>query len=78
MNLFSQNLANLAATDLSLEHAHASDTSHQASKIIRKQCIDIYQFMGDVCSTKLLAALWHHFRGPGKVVQIDESLFVHT
>ena len=34
--------------------------------------------MGDVCSTKLLAAPWHPFREPGKVVQIDESLFVHT
>ena len=47
------------------------------AKISEKRCIDIYQFMRDVCSTKLLAAPII-LGGTGKVVQIDESLFVHT
>ena len=47
------------------------------AKISEKRCIDVYQFMRDVCSTKLLSAPII-LEGPGTVVQIDESLFVHN
>ena len=47
------------------------------AKISEKRCIDIYQYMRDVCSTKLLSAPII-LGGPGTVVQIDESLFVHN
>ena len=47
------------------------------AKISEKQCIDIYQFMRDVCTAKLLATPII-LGGPGTVVQIDESLFVHN
>ena len=47
------------------------------AKISEKRCIDIYQYMRDVCSTKLLSAPII-LGGPGTVVQIDESLFVYN
>ena len=47
------------------------------AKISEKCCIDIYQYIRDVCSSKLLSAPIT-LGGPGIVVQIDESLFVHT
>ena len=49
----------------------------QQAKISEKRCIDIYQYLRDVCSAKLLATPIM-LGGPGVVVQIDESLFVHT
>ena len=42
------------------------------AKISEKRCIDIYQFMRDVCTAKLLATPII-LGGPGTVVQIDES-----
>ena len=47
------------------------------AKISEKRCIGIYQFMRDVCTAKLLATPIIS-GGPGTVVQIDESLFVHN
>ena len=38
--------------------------------------INVYQWFREVCSTKLLATPIK-LGGPGKVVQIDESLFRH-
>ena len=38
--------------------------------------IDIYQWLCEVCSTKLIQSPVI-LGGPGKVVQIDESLFCH-
>ena len=49
----------------------------QQTKISEKRCIVVYQYMRDVCSTKLLAAPII-LGGPGIVVQIDESLFSHA
>lgn len=52
----------------------------QAAKqvvISEKRCIDLYQWFRDVCSDKLLSAPIV-LGGPGKTVQIDESLFTHT
>ena len=47
------------------------------AKVSENRTIDIYQYLRDVCSSKLLAAPIV-LGGPGIVVQIDESLFVHT
>ena len=47
------------------------------AKVSEKRTIDIYQYLRDACSTKLLATPIV-LGGPGIVVQIDESLFVHT
>ena len=49
----------------------------QQAKISEKRCIDVYQYLRDVCSTKLLATPII-LGGPGIVVQIDESLFSHA
>jgi len=45
------------------------------AKISEKRCIDIYQYMRDVCSAKLSQAPII-LGGPGTIVQIDESLFI--
>ena len=45
-------------------------------EISRSTAIDIYQWLREVCSTKLLSTPIV-LGGPGKVVQIDESLFNH-
>ena len=42
----------------------------------RRTAIDIYQWLREVCSTKLLSSPIV-LGGPGVVVQIDESLFRH-
>ena len=47
------------------------------AKVSEKRTIDVYQYLRDVCSSKLLAAPIV-LGGPGIVVQIDESLFVHS
>ena len=47
------------------------------AKFFEKRCIDIYQFMRDVCTAKLLATPII-LGGLGTIVQIDESLFVHN
>jgi hypothetical protein len=41
-----------------------------------KTIVQLYQYMRDVCSTKLLNTT-SDLGGPGVVVQIDESLFNH-
>jgi len=64
----------LVATDASLEHGYARQHKLQSKQ---KRCIDIYQYMREVCSTKLLSAPII-LGGPGTVVQIDESLFAHN
>ena len=45
-------------------------------EISRSTAIDIYQWLREVCSTKLLATPIV-LGGPGTVVEIDESLFNH-
>ena len=39
--------------------------------------IDVYQWLREVCSTKLMSQRIQ-LGGPGHIVQIDESLFRHT
>ena len=46
------------------------------AEIGRPAAIDIYQWLREVCSTKLIQSPVI-LGGPGKVVQIDESLFRH-
>ena len=50
----------------------AADTTGVSQKTI----VQLYQYMRDVCSTKLLNTP-SDLGGPGVVVQIDESLFNH-
>jgi hypothetical protein len=50
----------------------AADTTGVSQKTI----VQLYQYMRDVCSTKLLNTP-PDLGGPGVVVQIDESLFNH-
>ena len=45
-------------------------------EISRPSVVDAYQWLREVCSTKLLQAPIK-LGGPGRVVQIDESLFRH-
>ena len=47
------------------------------AKISKNRYIDIHQFMRDVCTAKLLVTPII-LGGPGTIVQIDESLFVHN
>ena len=42
----------------------------------KRTAIDIYQWLREVCTTKLFSSLII-LGGPGGVVQIDESLFRH-
>jgi len=51
--------------------------SSKLLKISEKRCIEIYQYLWDFCSTKLLATLIM-LGGRRVVAQIDESLFVHS
>ena len=46
------------------------------AEIRQSTASDIYQWLREFCSTKLLATPVH-LGGPGVVVQIDESLFRH-
>ena len=52
-----------------------SDAAEEA-KVGRDTAIDAYQWFREVCTTKLLQTPIR-LGGPGKVVQIDESLFRH-
>ena len=52
-----------------------SDAAEEAH-IGRDMAINVYQWLRDVCTTKLLSRPIQ-LDGPGKVVQIDESLFRH-
>ena len=46
------------------------------SHLSEKTCIDMYQWLREVCSQKLIQTQIT-LGGPGIVVQIDESLFRH-
>ena len=46
-------------------------------KIGEKMGINIYQWCRDVCSWKLINGPPIQLGGPGKIVQIDESVFTH-
>ena len=48
----------------------------EEADVDRRTAIDIYQWLREVCSTKLLSMLIV-LGGPGVVVQIDKSLFRH-
>ena len=52
-----------------------TDAAQEAS-VGRDTAIDVYQWLREVCSTKLIATTIK-LGGPGKIVQIDESLFRH-
>ena len=52
-----------------------SDAAEEA-KVGRDTAINVYQWLREVCTTKLLTVPVQ-LGGPGKVVQIDESLFRH-
>jgi len=52
-----------------------TDAAEEA-KVGRDTAIDVYQWFREVCSTKLIQTPIQ-LGGPGKVVQIDESLFRH-
>jgi len=49
----------------------------EEADVDRHTAIDIYQWLREVCSTKLLSNPII-LGGPGVVVQIDEFLFWHT
>ena len=46
------------------------------AEVASKTAIDVYQWLREVCSTKLLATPIK-LGGPGAVIQADESLFNH-
>ena len=48
----------------------------EETKVSREMAINVYQWLREVCSTKLLA-IPIVLVGPQKVVQIDQSLFRH-
>ena len=48
----------------------------EEADVDRRRAINIYQWLREVCSTKLLSSPIV-LGGPGVVVQIDESLFQH-
>ena len=52
-----------------------SDVAEEAY-VGRDTAINVYQWLREVCTTKLLS-MPIQLGGPGKVVQIDESLFKH-
>ena len=51
-------------------------TACKEAEVARKTAIDGYQWLREVCSTKLLTSLIK-LGGPGTVVQAEESLFNH-
>ena len=53
-----------------------SDAAEEA-EVQQKTAIDIYQWIREVCSTRLLTSGHTVLGGPGAVVEIDESLFRH-
>lgn len=52
------------------------DTAESA-EIGKNTAVDVYQWLREVCSTKLIRDGPVVLGGPGIVVQIDESLFKH-
>ena len=51
--------------------------SMEEAEVNNHTAIDIYQWLREVCSTRLLQDPLITLGGPGKIVQIDESLFRH-
>ena len=51
-------------------------TACKEAEVASKIAIDVYQWLREVCSTKLLATPIK-LDGPGAVIQADESLFNH-
>ena len=52
-------------------------TAALQAEVTEKTAVDVYQFLRDVCSTRLLSDGPTLLGGDGVVVQIDESLFIH-
>ena len=52
------------------------DDAAEEGEVQEKTVIDIYQWLREVCSTRLITS-GPVLGGPGAVVQIDESLFRH-
>ena len=51
-------------------------STDQLAEVEKKTAIDVYQWLREVCSAKLVNTLCI-LGGPGITVQIDESLFRH-
>ena len=49
----------------------------QQTEVSKKSIVQMYQFLRDVCSAKLVALNGEKLGGPGFIVEIDESLFRH-
>ena len=49
----------------------------EEAQVQQKTAIDVYQWLREVCSTRLITNGPVVLGGPGAVVQIDESLFRH-
>ena len=49
----------------------------EEAEVQEKTAIDLYQWLREVCSTRLIADGPVVLGGPGSIVQIDESLFRH-
>ena len=49
----------------------------EEAEVQEKTAIDIYQWLREVCSTRLISAGPIVLGGAGVVVEIDESLFRH-
>ena len=50
---------------------------YQSSGVGKNTAIDVYQWLREVCSTRLINDGPVRLGGPGVIVQIDESLFRH-
>ena len=53
-----------------------TDVAEEA-EVDQHSAIDIYQWLREVCTTRLLRDPQIILGGPGTVVEIDESLFKH-
>ena len=49
----------------------------EEAEVQEKTAIDVYQWLREVCSTRLITDGPIVLGGPGSTVQIDESLFRH-
>ena len=54
----------------------AKDAAEEA-EVQEKTAIDVYQWLREVCSSRLIADGPTVLGGTGSIVQIDESLFRH-
>ena len=53
-----------------------SDTA-ECAKVALNMAVDVYQWLREVCSTRLINDGPVMLGGPGVIVQMDESLFKH-